>query len=508
MKHSDKKLYENYQLLVESIRNSQIIDLNETDKEKEIRKGKLLEDYRSFVRHYFPHYLPNGKDTTSQFHIDAAEYILNNPHSRLVYQLFRGAGKSTTFTIFIPIWLMLKKEVKYFLVVGNSQEKAEEHLRALRAELQHNPGLIHDYGRFFKSEVVASSDFITSNREIGETKCQALSRGGGVRGLRFKSSRVDLIVADDITDDTIVENPTRAKKMYEWFLKALCKTVPLKEKGRIVVCENKYHKRCLSAQVEANPVFKTIRVNILKEDGTSNWPEYLTIKDIERIRKEDEVTFEREMMNNPIEESKVFKPEHIRFIEPLDLIDYTNIITYCDPSWTSGKRSDFKAIMTVGVTSKKDLHILDIFCRRETVEVMMDYIYKLWIDRFKEYSQYFIESNFMQGELIKHQIENNVELKTIPLNLDKRKKENKMQRIEKIVRYFQNGQIYFSNKVKNWSDTQELKNQLFSFSTEKGAKFHDDGPDALEGCITLLYMNEPPSSNTRFVGGYRREFTF
>ena len=205
-------------------------------------------------------------------------------------------------------------------------------------------------------------------------------------------------------------------------------------------------------------------------------------------------------MNNLINEGTVFHRKHIRYGKMLPLKEYRSLICYTDPSFKASTTNDFKATMLVGKTKTGQYHVLKAFAEQTNVSNMVAWHYE--IDGYvagRVPVMYYMESNFIQdlmldefkkvGDALGHQI---------PIRGDARKKPDKFSRIEAMQPLFERGLIILNEKEKDAPGMRQLEEQLLMF--EKGAKAHDDAPDALEGAVFLLNQRSMVSAATYRIG--------
>lgn len=125
--------------------------------------------------------------------------------------------------------------------------------------------------------------------------------------------------------------------------------------------------------------------------------------------------------------------------------------------------------------------------------------------------QYYLESNFLQEILFEEFVKVGVETGTqIPIKGDSRAKPDKFQRIETLQPLFERGLFYFNEAEQNDPGIKRLIEQLLIF--EKGTRFHDDGPDAIEGVVWMLNyktrVDQPLIIGMRNTGTYRNSMRF
>lgn len=476
---------------------------NELEKTERIERAKR--DYEFFVSYYFPHY---AKNKCGKFQIEAANAVQENKKLRGLFEWARSHAKSTHFDLMIPLWLKIKGEMKVMILVGKSEDNAKTLLGDLQAELQFNQRYLNDFGEQINFGSWEEGKFITKDGKA----FFALGRGQSPRGLRYRQHRPDYIVVDDIDDDELVQNESRVAKMLDWILEALFNTMDM-GKGRFVFVGNRISKNSVLANFAKVPgIFHSV-VNALDEKGQPTWSEKYTKEDIQQVVDTiGERRAQKEFFNNPITDGSVFKLKDIRFKEPQPLSSYKYIVCYTDPSFKSGAKSDYKATVLIGKTGLGEYHLLKAFVEQTTVKRMVQWHYTI----HQTYAQqtpifYYMESNFLQDMLFDEFTKVGEETGThIPIKGDSRNKPDKFQRIENMQPLFERGIFFFNEAEQNDPGTKRLIEQLLLF--EKGSRYHDDAPDAVEGAVWMLNFKTrvdiPLIIGMRNTGTYRNAMRF
>ena len=466
-------------------------------KAERIEKAKI--NYEFFVSYYFPHY---AKNKCGKFQIDAANEVARNKKLRALFEWARGHAKSTHFDLMIPLWLKIKGELNVMILVGKSEDNAKTLLGDLQAELQFNQRYIHDFGEQINIGSWEDGRFITKDGKA----FFALGRGQSPRGLRYRQSRPDYIVVDDLDDDELVTNDHRVAKMLDWILEALFNTLDMGS-GRFVFVGNRIHKNSVLANfAKIAGVHHTV-VNALDDSGKPTWKEKYSNSDIQEVI--DTIGTRRaqkEFFNNPITDGSVFRLKDIRFKPVEPLTSYRYIICYTDPSFKSGSKNDFKATVLIGKTVTGEFHVLKAFVEQTTVKEMVRWHYLIHEKFANGAIQYYMETNFLQEILFEEFVKVGMETGTqIPIKGDSRSKPDKFQRIETLQPLFERGLFFFNVAEQNDPGTNRLIEQLLMF--EKGSRFHDDGPDAIEGAVWMLNnktrQNFSLNLGMRNMGTYR-----
>ena len=479
MDNRSRNRYKEFQTLLSDLKTSGV-KFNETKGNKKQRLTRVLTDYTAFVNYYFADGKTIRRGTTSWFQKKAVEEILNSPFYLGVHQWARGFAKSTTFSEFLPIFLMIQGKANFTVIISADKDSAIKKISNIRSILQTNRKLIQDFGPFFKVPSVGRGFFTTQQGKsfIGLGKEQS------PRGLNVQGQRPDLLILDDIDDDEIVLSKSRVNTLYKKVCAAAYMT---RGQGdmRFIIVGNKISYNSIVHKFEQNEKFTVSKINALNEQGESNWPQ---VYSTERIKQDIEVigsiAASTEMFNTPIVEGNIFKPEWLTYD---DITDFEHVIVYYDPTWKATDASDHKSVITLGYNKECAKYVIfDVLCRVCDMSTLVLYFRE--IEKLvKPYvHEYYQEANFNQDLLIKafHEHSAALGLAPLPIKPDKSKKKQKKDRVKLLAGYFQTNHILIHERVRNTEDYKTFESQLLSFG--KSANIPDDGPDALEGAFTLL----------------------
>ena len=458
---------------------------------RDARISRAAKDYAFFVDTYFSHLAPKK---CGRFQLDAASYLLKHPNTRALFEWARGHAKSSHLSLLIPLWLKIQKpkQIHVMVLVSKSQDMAIRLLADMQAELQYNTAFIRDFGEQVSVGNWTDGEFRTADGCL----FVAIGRGQSPRGLKDRGKRPDYIVVDDIDDDELVRNPSRITQALDWMLTALAGAMEM-GRGRFVMVGNRIGKDSILSRFAETPnIYHTV-VTAIDRKGQPSWPENYTSEEISRMRLFiGERRFQKEYMNNPINEGSVFQKKHIRYGKMLDLKQYRTLICYTDPSFKQSATADYKATVLAGKTTDGNYHILRVFCAQTSVSEMVAWHYTIDKDIAGHVPVfYFMESNFLQDLLIdEFRKAGNITGHQIPIRGDARKKPDKFARIEAMQPIFERGLILFNEREKQTPGMLLLEEQLLMF--EKGSRSHDDAPDALEGAIWLLAQRSRTSNSS------------
>ena len=411
---------------------------------------------------------------------------METPNLKAVFMWPRGHAKSTHFDIFMPLWLMLrpKRLINFMVVVGKSQDSANRLLGDIQAELEYNQRIIADFGQQKNLGLWTAGEFKTASG----VKFLAVGRGQSPRGLREREARPDYIVIDDLDDDELCRNEKRVHDLTDWVKEALFGALDV-GRGRFLMVGNLISKTSVLANIAATRGVFVSKVQAVDKNGEPVWKEKWTKEDAQEYR--DFVGYrawEKEMMHNPIVDGTIFRADWIRYKPMPSLRKYDMLVCYTDPSFKSTTANDYKASRLWGKLGN-ELHLIDCYVRQDTVGGMVRWLYDLYErTRDKVAILFFMEANFMQDVILdEFAVEGNLRGYQLPIMPDKRKKPEKIQRIEAVSPLWERGYVYYNEKLKDSPDMQVGIEQTLAL--ERGSRVHDDAPDADEGAIWILQRN-------------------
>ena len=475
--------------------------VRETAVEKERRIRRLQKDYAAFCEYYFPHFLQQRDKVTGEvvrivhnapFHNAAALKVKNTPNLKAVFKWPRGHAKSTHMDIVTPLWLMFqpKRLIDFMVVVGKSEDSANRLLGDIQAELQYNKRIISDYGKQMSMGDWTEGEFTTKDG----VHFLACGRGQSPRGLRKREARPDYIVIDDLDDDEMSHNEERVRQATDWVKQALFGALDV-GRGRFLMVGNGFAKHMVLKNIAEIPSVKVSKVYAVDNNGNPVWADKWTKAEAEAYADfVGYASWQREMMHNPVAEGGIFKWQWIRYKKILLLRKYDQIICYIDPSFKSTTANDYKAARVWGKTGR-ELHLIDCYVRQDTVAGMVRWLYDFHESLPEDVAvSYFMEANFMQDIILdEYAREGDLRGYQLPIMPDRRKKPDKLQRIEAVSPLWERGLVYYNEAKRNDTDMKTGIDQTLSLARGSGA--HDDAPDADEGAI---YKLQKASREERF----------
>lgn len=474
------------------VQESTMIGFTDTKQSQQERIAKALKDYEFFTQTYFGHYckdkdgklIPNG-----DFHNEWANEVLRDKNFKGVAEWPREHAKSVHCTIILPLWLKIHGELDGAILTSKSEDDAKRLLGDIQAELKGNEKYIHDFGEQYNQGSWEEGSFITKD----EVFFYAKGRGQSPRGIRYKSKRPNLGIADDMDDDEIVNNQHRVIKVVRWLLSAFIGALALKQ-SRFIMVGNRIHPKGILAHMvgDVEPgqpkrkglfhskIFATKNGEL---DGEPTWWQNFT-KAVLQARFEFMGTIEalKEFFHKYVLEGKRFKNEWIHWgqIPPLEEMDA--MVVYFDPSYKSTSTSDYKAVRFWGKKGVKR-YLIKSFVRQTTITQSVKWMYDLYEelpDKLKPEVQFWMEDVFLQDQFYEaFETEGEIRGYFLPIRGDKRDKPDKFARIESMTPMYERGHVIWNEKERSSPDAQNGLIQYMGF--EKGSPINDDAPDADEG---------------------------
>ena len=190
------------------------------------RKILFSRNMEAFGYYYFPHILSKPNNIFHKWLYNKSFDVLSQPEwkkgAKLAVAAPRGYAKSSLLSFVLPLWCMCFERKKYIILISETQGQAEDFLDDIKSELISNTKLQNDF-----PTVCGKSDIRWRQEDIilkNEIRIRAIGCGGKIRGRKYRGTRPDLILLDDIESRDSVESDTvRTKLWNSWFLKEVIK---------------------------------------------------------------------------------------------------------------------------------------------------------------------------------------------------------------------------------------------------------------------------------------------
>ena len=449
----------------------------------ERRRKELEQDPIKWIQYFFPKY---AKYEFAPFHVRAIRRIIEHDEWYEVLSWSRELAKST-ISMFVLMYLALTGRKRFIVLASATITSATRLLTPFRLNFENNPRIKQFYGIQQLVGQWTETDFTC---RCG-AKFVALGAGSAPRGARNEAVRPDVIYIDDYDTDEDCRNPETLKKKWDWFEGALYPTRSISEPTLVLWCGNIIAKDCCIARAGAIAKSWDI-VNIRDKSGKSTWPAKNTEEQINTVLAGISArAVQAEYFNNPVSEGKIFR--NLPFGKVPALSKFKFLIGYGDPAYSDSKKkgSSTKSLWLIG-KYKGVYYIIKGFLAHETNANFIGWYFEL--DKYvgsKVPVYWYIENNKLQDPFYEQVFkpllreEQQQRKTTLFIRSDGRKKADKATRIEANLEPIdRNCQWVFNEEEKDNPMMQELINQCKLF--ELNLPYPADGPDSLEGGITML----------------------
>lgn len=319
---------------------------------RKIRTEITRNSHFMFFHLYFAHYV---KYATAQFQEEIFNLTEDEKVKNLYIVAFRGSGKSTIITTSYPIWAILgKQQKKFVLILCQTRVQAKQHMINLKRELESNQLLISDLGPFQEeSDEWGSSSLVFSNMNARITVASAEQ---SIRGLRHGAYRPDLIIGDDVEDMASAKTKEGRQKTYDW-LKG--DVLPIGDRNtKLVIVGNLLHEDSLLMHLKrdidegsSTGVFKAYP--LVSDDGEILWPgKYPNLDEIEIEHKNigNEIAWKREYLLEIVpDDDQIVSRDQIQYYSSLPKQRCRKVIIGVDLAISQKASADFTAIVSAAI---------------------------------------------------------------------------------------------------------------------------------------------------------------
>lgn len=480
MKRNDKIKLERYQKRLELVASASAVNPFETLLEQKQAIDLAKKSFKVCVERYFPHF---ASSEVPDFHIEAANKIKREKAIKAFLEWGRAQAKSVFADVLLPFWLWINGEPIYLVIVGNNSERGKQLLEDIRAEFEANPQINKDFGTQHNPGSWEDGFFITKGGFIG----QSLGMGQSVRGLRVKNKRPTIIIMDDCETKDLVQNPSRQEKMAKWVERDLIPTMD-GDYRRFIQANNRFAPKMIQTILqERHPDWFVHRVNAYDPvTYEPRWKSKYSPDYFKNLEKEIGVLAAMSEYNNsPHVEGTIFTEKEIQWAPVPKLNQFKIIFGFWDVAYAGTSTSDYNAIAVQGL-KEKDFWVLDIFCKQSKMSVALAWMCQYQLSLPETVVIHWVFEAQFWNDAVDSAIKDAEKRFNCRLNIIKRDnpRVSKYDRILQLQPYYQNGRIWYSEKLKHSNDAQTGIAQLFGI--EPGYKSKDDWPDAHRGGISEL----------------------
>lgn len=443
------------------------------------------------------------RDESPTFHLDLIDAA--TAHRHLAIASPRESAKSTIICFLYIAHAIVFKKKRFVIVVGNTFEKACEHLDSIKKELMGNEKLQACFpGITITKDARGDSEFRHTDGFDIRMICKGVDQMGSIRGTKYKAYRPDLIIGDDMEDDELVRSRERRIKLREEFDQAL---VPAGDRQtcQFIFIGTVLHDDSQIAHLVSTtdyPEYHKIVFRALNVDEHGNeyslWPQKWTVEQLKKMAADKPDVFSKEYQNDPVSEvNRKFHAEDFRRWEVRDNsvvllnLDGTVRSRYsftdlrpaiaCDLAWEEKKTSDYAVVLPGYLTPDSDILVDEYIFKRGMRPHEIEEILFTMVERMEKLTGESVYIGFEKAKLekvIKHLLQQAMKARNKfllfkDLAWDKDKISRIVTRLE--PRYVQ-------HSIFHKPGMGELEDQLLRIPSGT----HDDLPDALQGLVQIL----------------------
>ena len=463
---------------------------------QKLRQGLVSQSHLLFFHTYFPHYIKYG---TADFQKEIFKITEDEKIDTAVIVAFRGSGKTTIVNMSYPIWAVIGKLQKKFVVLlSKTQQQAQLQMKNIKNELENNIILKLDLGPFEETNYEWKNDSIYIPKYGAKIICASTEQS--IRGIRHQQYRPDLIICDDIEDIESVRSRDSRDKIYRWLTGDV---IPAGDRNtKLIVIGNLLHQDSLIMRFK-DDIVKNRRDGLFKEyplineEGECLWAE--KYHNDESLKKEERkignrISWKREYLLQIVpEDDQIIQPEWIQYYDSIppynNLLEFEGISTSVDLAISEKESADYTAMVSARVYTREnnerdDEHVLYILPnpinKRMNHLDTIQMIYSLNNEyRSQTYEpMFYIEQVAYQSSVIEDIKRKSIACKgCIP-------KGDKSARLRITVKDIMSGRVLFPRQ-----GAEKLIDQLVNFGVEK----YDDLADAFSMLVAETIDNRPAS---------------
>ncbi|MDQ0174389.1 phage terminase large subunit [Bacillus chungangensis] len=480
-------------------------------------------------------------DNAPDFHVKLSRILDSvsnrNRTARIAWAASRGHAKSAYLSNAFPTHEIVYRKRKMILIISETNAGSKKFIKWVSDQLKYNLKLREDFGVLLHEQKTRNTKdseeaFLTTTG----IKMEATSLGMQIRGFRNGNQRPDLIILDDLESRDSNNTPELRQKAKDWLNQDLMPAYDPTQTAVIFMGTLVHHDSLLNYVLKERRDFITNQFPAIIE-----WPERMDLwSEFERIYKEyepsdeemaemEEATeetptpsaraalgfyekhreemdrgakvlwperfplsslilekinggtkaFNTEFMNNPIDEdSQLFKPERFQYHDGTNEFSHKDYYIAMGMDFAMGKqKGDYSALVTVAKHKiTKKIYVIDAYIERVHPDKFLDVIVK----RVRKYQPDVIGAEAqMAQEFFVDKLKESLQYIGYPAHSRVKKiqqRQRKELRIEAMLPDIESGTIVFSH------EHERLLEQFERY----GAKWHDDGPDALNMAVTSV----------------------
>ena len=454
------------------------------------RIQRTINDPFEFGRIYFPKYwFQKSPDFHKEImdlatHRNDEEWIGKKNLNTLVIAAPRNHSKSTLITFLYVIWSLVTQRKFFTVIISDIARISVSHTRNIKEEFESNERLRNDWGIVLGKDWDELNGFSRGEKEkwtdeefvIGfrkwdleknswggelDDRARILARmaNNPLRGLRFGHRRPDLVIADDLENDELVDTSVQRDKLAQWWDSAVEPMIEPPPVGQIILVGTVLHYgSLLNKMLLRNDLYVTRRYKAIVSatDDLGNiiqaplWPERFSLDRLISLKAKNVLAFQKEYMNEPRDDTtRTFRSSWIQWYDAYDIAYKPTtrrwffrgkpLTFFTGIDWTVGKddAADYFSLIMIGKTNENDIIVFDVVNEKTDVANQVNRI-------ILQNQSYPIQMNGIEGNGFQHALIQQVLRKSlIPIKeIRHLSRKRKQIRIEGMAPLLEQGKIY------------------------------------------------------------------
>lgn len=324
--------------------------------------------------------------TLKPFHKALQRFCLYNPES--LQLAFRGGGKSTSITVAISIFRILRDPNIRILIASKTHNFAKDVLKEVKGHLETNEQLTDIFGvqrgdKWGESEIVVGG----RTKILKESTVSTVGAEGQVVGKHY-----DCIFVDDLVDEKNSRTQYMRDQIRVFYYKTLMPT--LEPGGELHLVGTRYHYGDLYGHLQRNEMKTCTQViPVLNDKDQTPWPEKFTPTEVKKRKRAMGLAIFTTQMQCDADQMRgeVFEIDYMPEVDIAEVPSDAKIYVGVDVS--TGEGADFFAMVALAMSGSK-FWVLDFFERKIKFSDQVRKIVE-WNDKYAPV-KFGIESNAYQ----------------------------------------------------------------------------------------------------------------
>lgn len=372
-------------------------------------------------------------------------------HSESLILAFRGAGKSTVCTITKCIHYLLKNPNLRILIASKVISQSQVFLKEIKGHFESNKKLEEYFGVYYDPRRVEkwdSNEIVvlprTTIAKEGSISC--VGAGGMVVGRHY-----DVIISDDLVDESNSATQHQRDKMLTWYYQTLDPTLEppdpaIPGRGDHHRLGTRYHYADLYGHLSANDLKEhTLRIPALNEHGQSPWPaKYPPEWFLDKKRKSGLIIFNAQyQVDTEAMKGEIFSYDDCQTVEDSEIPKELRIYMGVDLAISEKDSADKFAIVVIGVDKNKRYYLLYFYEDQLRFGAQTAKIKEV----YKTYNpiRCCIETNAYQEAQYQELKTSDPDIRLIPFEQEK----DKIARAWKLTYIFEDKRMFFKKNMHN-----------------------------------------------------------